>query len=90
MQVWREIFVEIEGVCIWVCACIHFFRGTNAVGLLRLHIEYSRSISQHHCRKCGRAVCGKCSEQESTYPPMGFEIPVRMCQDCHATVTTDE
>ena len=21
---------------------------------------------------------------------MGFEIPVRMCQDCHATVTTDE
>ncbi|CAI8007374.1 WD repeat and FYVE domain-containing protein 2 [Geodia barretti] len=47
-------------------------------------------VRQHHCRKCGRAVCAKCSELESTYPPMGFEIPVRMCQDCHATVTTDE
>jgi WD40 repeat protein len=47
-------------------------------------------VRQHHCRKCGRAVCGKCSEQESTFPLMGFEIPVRMCQDCHATVTTDD
>ena len=46
--------------------------------------------SQHHCRKCGRAVCATCSNHQSTFPPMGFEIPVRMCNDCHSTITTDE
>lgn len=45
---------------------------------------------QHHCRKCGRALCFKCSEQQSTYPPMGFEIPVRMCEDCKHNITPDE
>lgn len=47
-------------------------------------------VRQHHCRKCGRALCGKCSDQTSTFPPMGFEIPVRMCQDCHSAITTDD
>ena len=46
--------------------------------------------TQHHCCKCGRAVCGKCSDRESTYPPMGYEIPARMCADCHTEITTDE
>ena len=45
---------------------------------------------QHHCRKCGRAVCAACSDHTSTYPKMGFEKPVRMCQDCHSSLTTDE
>jgi len=47
-------------------------------------------VRQHHCRKCGRALCGKCSSEQSTFPPMGFEIPVRMCGDCHSTITTDD
>lgn len=45
---------------------------------------------QHHCRKCGRVVCAKCSDQQSTFPPMGFEVPVRMCSDCHTSITTEQ
>ncbi|CAJ0961061.1 unnamed protein product, partial [Mesorhabditis belari] len=37
---------------------------------------------QHHCRICGRAVCGSCCSARTTYPPMGFEIPVRICKSC--------
>lgn len=45
---------------------------------------------QHHCRKCGRALCATCSAQESTFPPMGFEVPVRMCQECTDTISTED
>jgi hypothetical protein len=55
-----------------------------------LPLSLSLSFSQYHCRKCGRAVCSKCSDKESTYPPMGYEIPIRMCSDCHTEITTDE
>ena len=65
----------------------------TAVGEVDLSSSYmctSPSSSQHHCRKCGRALCGHCSDRESTFPPMGFEIPVRMCSDCHQEITTNE
>lgn len=45
---------------------------------------------QHHCRKCGKAVCGKCSSKRSTYPIMGFEFPVRMCDACFDTIKEEE
>lgn len=37
---------------------------------------------QHHCRSCGRALCDKCSQNQSTIPLMGFELPVRVCKLC--------
>lgn len=45
---------------------------------------------QHHCRKCGQAVCGKCSSKRSTYPIMGFEFPVRVCDACFDTIKEEE
>uniref|UniRef100_A0AAY4B9X2 FYVE-type domain-containing protein n=1 Tax=Denticeps clupeoides TaxID=299321 RepID=A0AAY4B9X2_9TELE len=36
-------------------------------------------LRQHHCRRCGKAVCGKCSSKRSSIPLMGFEFPVRVC-----------
>lgn len=45
---------------------------------------------QHHCRKCGQAVCGKCSSKRSTFPVMGFEFPVRMCDACFDTIKEEE
>lgn len=38
---------------------------------------------QHHCRLCGKAVCASCSGHETTYPKMGFEYSVRVCDRCH-------
>ncbi|KAG7237197.1 hypothetical protein INR49_032695 [Caranx melampygus] len=47
-------------------------------------------LRQHHCRKCGKAVCGKCSSKRSTYPIMGFEFPVRVCDACFDTIKEED
>ncbi|KAG2462566.1 SYFB ligase, partial [Polypterus senegalus] len=47
-------------------------------------------LRQHHCRKCGKAVCGKCSSKRSTYPIMGFEFQVRVCDSCYETIKDEE
>ncbi|CAI9719886.1 repeat and FYVE domain-containing 2-like [Octopus vulgaris] len=45
---------------------------------------------QHHCRKCGRAVCGKCSGNKTTIPPLGYEYEVRVCDQCFSGITDEE
>ncbi|KAM9359448.1 WD repeat and FYVE domain-containing protein 1 isoform 1-T1 [Symphorus nematophorus] len=47
-------------------------------------------LRQHHCRKCGKAVCGKCSSKRSTYPIMGFEFPVRVCDACFDSIKDED
>ena len=47
-------------------------------------------ISQHHCRKCGKAVCGACSSGTSRLPKLGFELPVRVCKQCVPEITEEE
>ncbi|XP_041353829.1 WD repeat and FYVE domain-containing protein 2-like [Gigantopelta aegis] len=47
-------------------------------------------IRQHHCRKCGRATCAKCSAQKSTIPQLGYEYEVRICDECISTITDDD
>lgn len=42
---------------------------------------------QHHCRKCGRAVCDACSTDRSPLPIMGYEIKVRICKDCFGSLS---
>lgn len=39
-------------------------------------------LRQHHCRNCGKAVCGDCSQRRTTIPTLGFEFQVRVCDDC--------
>ncbi|OBS60737.1 hypothetical protein A6R68_08138, partial [Neotoma lepida] len=46
--------------------------------------------AMHHCRKCGKAVCGKCSSKRSSIPLMGFEFEVRVCDSCHEAITDEE
>eukprot|EP00794_Sanderia_malayensis_P010930 gene10930-12091_t len=43
-------------------------------------------VRQHHCRRCGRAVCSKCSESSSPLPMLGFEFKVRLCDECHGAL----
>ncbi|CAI4224216.1 unnamed protein product [Auanema sp. JU1783] len=38
---------------------------------------------QHHCRTCGKAVCGSCCDNWTVFPKMGYELPVRICSICH-------
>jgi len=39
---------------------------------------------RHHCRRCGRCVCGPCSPKESARPlsQLGKAVPVRHCVLC--------
>uniref|UniRef100_A0A915CAP5 FYVE-type domain-containing protein n=1 Tax=Parascaris univalens TaxID=6257 RepID=A0A915CAP5_PARUN len=41
-------------------------------------------LRQHHCRTCGNAVCANCCGNTTKFPPMGYELPVRICNACHA------
>lgn len=36
----------------------------------------------HHCRQCGRGVCGSCSATRRPVPTRGWDTPVRVCDDC--------
>jgi WD40 repeat protein len=45
---------------------------------------------QHHCRRCGRAICDACSKHSTSLPKLGFEFPVRVCNDCSAKVTDED
>lgn len=45
-------------------------------------------LRQHHCRTCGNAVCGGCCEKTTRYPPMGYELPVRICNACNTRMQT--
>lgn len=39
-------------------------------------------LRQHHCRNCGKAICGDCSQRRTQIPVLGFEFAVRVCDDC--------
>eukprot|EP00042_Codosiga_hollandica_P020189 m.64672 g.64672 ORF g.64672 m.64672 type:complete len:459 (-) comp49730_c0_seq1:112-1488(-) len=50
----------------------------------------NKSVSfnrQHHCRRCGLAVCDTCSAHRSPLPALGFELPVRVCRTCFPQLT---
>ncbi|KAI0226883.1 WD repeat and FYVE domain-containing protein 2 [Lamellibrachia satsuma] len=47
-------------------------------------------VRQHHCRKCGKAVCAKCSCGETTIPQMGYEYAVRVCDSCLESITEED
>ncbi|KAM6961048.1 zinc finger FYVE domain-containing protein 21 [Aplochiton taeniatus] len=37
---------------------------------------------KHHCRRCGRCFCDKCSSKKVSLPRMCFVDPVRHCGEC--------
>ncbi|KAG5447571.1 Zinc finger FYVE domain-containing protein 1 [Clonorchis sinensis] len=41
----------------------------------------SLDVAKHHCRMCGRGVCGACSSKRLRVPGFGLD-PVRVCDDC--------
>ncbi|EMP37278.1 WD repeat and FYVE domain-containing protein 1 [Chelonia mydas] len=57
-------------------------------GIAVWNMDVSRE--EHHCRKCGQAVCGKCSTKRSSYPIMGFEFQVRVCDSCFESIKDED
>lgn len=50
----------------------------------------SSKCLQHHCRKCGKAVCDGCSGSRTNIPLMGFENHVRICDECRNSLGDEE
>lgn len=47
-------------------------------------------LRQHHCRRCGKAVCDYCSSKRSILTDKGHEYPVRVCEECHISIKEGE
>ncbi|CAF0962387.1 unnamed protein product [Rotaria sordida] len=47
-------------------------------------------LRQHHCRRCGRAVCHGCSQTRTKLPSIGYETVQRICNDCGKTLKNEE
>lgn len=45
---------------------------------------------QHHCRRCGAAICDDCSKSRTSIPILGHEFEVRICCQCGPKITNDE
>lgn len=45
---------------------------------------------QHHCRRCGAAICDDCSKNRSSIPVLGHEFQVRICNQCISKINDDE
>ncbi|XP_033125838.1 zinc finger FYVE domain-containing protein 26-like isoform X2 [Anneissia japonica] len=43
---------------------------------------FSMFNRRHHCRRCGRVVCWRCSQLQAVVKGYG-EVPVRVCDDCY-------
>mmetsp|Transcript_8567 Transcript_8567/g.22117 ORF Transcript_8567/g.22117 Transcript_8567/m.22117 type:complete len:280 (-) Transcript_8567:152-991(-) len=48
------------------------------------HESFTVLRRRHHCRRCGKCVCGRCAPQENTRPILEWKIskPVRHCKEC--------
>ena len=44
--------------------------------------EFGMMERQHHCRKCGTAVCTDCSGYKVELPELAYYEPVRVCSNC--------
>eukprot|EP00756_Hemistasia_phaeocysticola_P063965 Hpha_TRINITY_DN7429_c0_g1::TRINITY_DN7429_c0_g1_i1::g.95882::m.95882 len=43
---------------------------------------FSLTRRRHHCRGCGRCICGACSRARHALPELGQLEQVRLCADC--------
>jgi len=59
-----------------------FWTGEEVPGCFICEIEFGWFERQHHCRKCGTAVCWQCSKFFVTVPELAYYNRVRLCRFC--------
>ena len=57
---------------------------------IRCRSEFSFSVRQHHCRRCGKSFCHACSSRELPLPEYGLPEPVRVCEPCYVDRTNGQ
>ncbi|CAB4059325.1 WDFY2 [Lepeophtheirus salmonis] len=63
-----------------------FFWNLKAMQTQKQQLGYR----QHHCRKCGKAICSSCSTRRSQLPRKGHEFVVRVCEECFFSIKDNE
>ena len=58
--------------------------------LKAMYEQKQLGLRQHHCRRCGKAVCDYCSTKRSVLSFRGHEYPVRVCENCFIKITEEE
>lgn len=53
-------------------------------------VSFGFARRQHHCRKCGGAVCNRHSTKRFKIPEMGYECPVRICDTCYMRMGSED
>ena len=43
---------------------------------------FALTLRRHHCRRCGRSFCDRCSARTAALPKIGYLQPVRVCDGC--------
>lgn len=49
---------------------------------LLCHQKFSVVRRKHHCRNCGRIFCNECSKHRAALTRLGYDEPVRVCDQC--------
>ncbi|XP_033755429.1 uncharacterized protein LOC117338263 [Pecten maximus] len=44
--------------------------------------KFNQLRRKHHCRQCGRILCGKCCNEKVLLPQMGLSQSERVCESC--------
>jgi hypothetical protein len=55
----------------------------DAKGCMRCEATFSVRRRRHHCRQCGKVVCGGCSGNHQALPSRGYLVAVRVCDGCY-------
>lgn len=52
-------------------------------------LTLTHAWEQHHCRNCGKVVCGACSSQKVVIPGLDMQKAERVCSQCYDTISRE-
>ncbi|KAB0793199.1 hypothetical protein PPYR_12819 [Photinus pyralis] len=70
-------------------AADHWLKDEGADYCAACTIRFTIYERKHHCRNCGQVFCSKCSKFESEISRLRIFKPVRVCQNCYATLKVE-
>ncbi|XP_065839142.1 uncharacterized protein [Oscarella lobularis] len=60
----------------------------EAKNCMACKLKFTTVRRRHHCRKCGGLFCDACSAKRYPLLSIGYSDPVRVCDRCHAMLTS--
>jgi WD40 repeat protein len=74
-------------VCVWSVPSEgvydHWIKDNEVEACSSCKTKFTTLNRRHHCRNCGRIVCGACSPNRMEIVELGHLKPVRVCNDCY-------